>query len=480
MRNPASHIIRKTAVNFDFTGNFNGLSLRQEISGWTRTVLVPAIETALSEYDLNGEVISIDNISLDFSFESSTDWKSGFQEVIVRQIRQKIGDKMFVPSKDVSIRPATQSFADLIRYYLELGFLPWNSFLKNAEDFKNELNNWIEIASSSEIKKAILGLTDEKALDRLTVLVNPENFEILISVFSGNSREKVRLIFREIESVINQLPEEIITRKSMAEAFQRIYLQASVVSYPVSALFEIIAEWLDFIVIENFVDVALIHTGNITDPEIVSIIRKLQKEILSGTLKVKDEKRQKPPAPESRKVRKTGKALSRLEKDIQEGIFIQNAGAVIIASFLPELFSRTGISKGKEITESSQALSLLNYCISGKRTAFEFELVLPAILCGITPGKITGMVTVNDEEMIREADEMLASVIEHWSVLKNTTVEGLREAFLQRNGKLVYAEEEWRLTVEQKPYDMLLEQLPWNISMISLPWMNEVLRILWI
>jgi hypothetical protein len=35
-------------------------------------------------------------------------------------------------------------------------------------------------------------------------------------------------------------------------------------------------------------------------------------------------------------------------------------------------------------------------------------------------------------EQLAEADEMLLSVIEHWTVLKNTSVRGLREAFLQR------------------------------------------------
>ena len=77
-------------------------------------------------------------------------------------------------------------------------------------------------------------------------------------------------------------------------------------------------------------------------------------------------------------------------------------------------------------------------------------------------------------------DEVLLSVIEHWNILQNTSVEGLRQSFLQRNGKLSYNGSEWLLQVEQQPYDMLLQHLPWNISMIKLPWMEQMLKTEWI
>jgi hypothetical protein len=84
------------------------------------------------------------------------------------------------------------------------------------------------------------------------------------------------------------------------------------------------------------------------------------------------------------------------------------------------------------------------------------------------------------KEQIAEADVMLLSVIEHWSVLKNTSVQGLRESFLQRNGKLTLVNNEWLLQVEQKSYDMLLQHLPWSISMIKLPWMKNLLKTEWV
>jgi Contractile injection system tape measure protein len=75
---------------------------------------------------------------------------------------------------------------------------------------------------------------------------------------------------------------------------------------------------------------------------------------------------------------------------------------------------------------------------------------------------------------------VLTSVIEYWNIVGNTSVDGIRESFLQRKGKLMYKESGWILQVEQQPYDMLLQHLPWNISMIQLPWMKQMLQTEWI
>jgi hypothetical protein len=81
---------------------------------------------------------------------------------------------------------------------------------------------------------------------------------------------------------------------------------------------------------------------------------------------------------------------------------------------------------------------------------------------------------------MKEVDEMLLSLIEYWAVLKNTSIDGLRESFLKRNGKLSRLNDEWLLQVEQKPFDMLVQQLPWSISMIKLPWMTHLLKTEWV
>ncbi len=111
----------------------------------------------------------------------------------------------------------------------------------------------------------------------------------------------------------------------------------------------------------------------------------------------------------------------------------------------------------------------------------EYELVLPKILCGVAVDHPvdTGKFQV-DKTLKKEAEEVLTSVIEYWNILQNTSIDGLRESFLKRNGKLTYDGKDWLLLVEQQPYDMLLQHIPWNISMIKLAWMQQMLKTEWI
>jgi hypothetical protein len=74
---------------------------------------------------------------------------------------------------------------------------------------------------------------------------------------------------------------------------------------------------------------------------------------------------------------------------------------------------------------------------------------------------------------------LLKNVISHWGALKNTSPDGLREVFLQRNGKLMIKDETATLQVERKSYDVLLEKLPWNISKVKLPWFKKIIFLEW-
>ncbi len=76
-------------------------------------------------------------------------------------------------------------------------------------------------------------------------------------------------------------------------------------------------------------------------------------------------------------------------------------------------------------------------------------------------------------------DSLVATMIERWRIIGNTSAAGLREAFLQRPGRLQRRQEEWHLRVEPRAYDMLLDQLPWNFSIIKHPWMKSPIHVAW-
>lgn len=77
-------------------------------------------------------------------------------------------------------------------------------------------------------------------------------------------------------------------------------------------------------------------------------------------------------------------------------------------------------------------------------------------------------------------NKLIASAIKNWSALKSTSVDGYREAFIQREGKLTYTQEGWKLFVPPKTYDILLNYLPYGISLIRQSWMTENLWVEWV
>jgi hypothetical protein len=74
---------------------------------------------------------------------------------------------------------------------------------------------------------------------------------------------------------------------------------------------------------------------------------------------------------------------------------------------------------------------------------------------------------------------LLSSLIAQWSILGRTSIAGLRESFLQREGALEETDESWRLRVEPRSFDMLLDRIPWGFNPLKLPWMAKVLHVEW-
>lgn len=164
------------------------------------------------------------------------------------------------------------------------------------------------------------------------------------------------------------------------------------------------------------------------------------------------------------------------------GTLVNNAGLILVSPFLPALFeSLQLVHNGQFIGEESapRAALILQFVATGSVDSFEYELSLNKILCGI-PEDSSLPLTVELTTLERETvDSMLKAVIGHWSVLGNTSVEGFRESFLNREGWVATNDNRLELTVQEAPFDMLIDQIPWSYQMIEHPWMNTVLHVDW-
>ena len=164
----------------------------------------------------------------------------------------------------------------------------------------------------------------------------------------------------------------------------------------------------------------------------------------------------------------------------KEGIYIENAGLVLLHPFLPRLFENLKISEGKKFLHANKALCLLHYLTTGRTKMPEYELVLPKILCQVSVSVPVPIEVELTGAELEEADALLSAVIKHWRALRDTSHDGLRSAFLLRPGKVTKRDDgDWLIQIENRSFDILLDQLPWGISMIKLPWMKQMLWVEW-
>lgn len=162
-----------------------------------------------------------------------------------------------------------------------------------------------------------------------------------------------------------------------------------------------------------------------------------------------------------------------------DAYFIENAGLVLTAAFLPQFLNACGVAGDKEILRPDEAVHLIQFLISETSTNHESALPLNKLLCGMAIEQPVSEGVTIDEEQFNQTNHLLDALLEYWPSMKGTSRQGLRESFLKRSGKLTHEDGKWLLQVTNAPYDMLLKDLPWTYNIISLPWMKEPLYVEW-
>ena len=163
-------------------------------------------------------------------------------------------------------------------------------------------------------------------------------------------------------------------------------------------------------------------------------------------------------------------------------MYVTNAGIVLLHPFLSRLFDNLSLTNGgvfidKQLTD--KALTILHYLATGENRASEYHLTLPKLLCQVPFNQpVSGHWMLSEEEKTT-CDGLLNVAIEYWSALGKTSPEGLREAFLQRKGKLIQRPSGWLLQVERTTIDVLVDRLPWGLGVVKLPWMRDFMTVEW-
>lgn len=159
------------------------------------------------------------------------------------------------------------------------------------------------------------------------------------------------------------------------------------------------------------------------------------------------------------------------------------AGLGLLYPYLPRLFGACDIDvSGGSIPAQHlpHAARLMVYLASGEHYCNEYELGTVKLLLGLTLDTTLPLESIPlANPHIEQCDSLLKSFISHWAAIKNTSVNGVRSAFLQREGYAKRTEQGWSIFIERNGYDALLDQLPFSLSMVKLPWMKHALQIEW-
>ena len=165
-----------------------------------------------------------------------------------------------------------------------------------------------------------------------------------------------------------------------------------------------------------------------------------------------------------------------------EAIYLSGAGVILVHPFLEQLFRERGLLAGRNfrgLEARDRAVHLIGFLTFGRVEVPEHELVLAKVLCGAALEDPIEPVPLEDDD-IAACDALLRAVLGHWTALRSSSPQWLREQFFLREGKLEEVDFGRRLTIERRAQDVLLARLPWGFGVVALPWLTAQMFVHWL
>ncbi|MCF2219897.1 hypothetical protein H9Q08_11310 [Chryseobacterium sp. PS-8] len=486
------HLLQKHIVDIQCSSQSFGKEVQNTLSDVLEKDFYPKLEIILDQYSIENYEWEIENLSIELPNISQKNWKKELVNHTLLKIEEYLKDHFpvlkFNKTKEKLENfgfESQEEFAEKLFFnYLKTGIIAENSYSKNID----------EITKKIEISEFFI--------------------EKIINIFDESKTALIRFYFNTKESFKEKVIFEILKLSTSKQPISQI-LKAFFNSEIKFSSVEELEKWLhqqqNFAENKDFKNQKLQRKDKEQDD--FNEINQNRKEPLKSdedafhqendSNKINNEKFSinKGEIPENDKgnsvnFNETNNQNQKKEQqDSRENIkantselqisslYIDNAGLVILHPFLVNLFQKLNLCKDEVwIDKESQhkAVLLTQYLITGQEIFFENELILNKILCGFPIDEVVNTKQKISQEEKEICNDLLLVVLEYWSVMKNSSLEALRETFLQRNGKLsVSGLCSYELWVEDKGVDILLEQLPWGIGMIQTPWMEELMTVNW-
>jgi hypothetical protein len=393
------------------------------------------LEEVLNQFAPMDQVWRIDQLELNVQFSNGEDFQLNFSQSLKQtlqdlQVKHALGD---VP--ELAESTSLQRLDQVLYYFLQHGYLPWNSRIGESETMRAHAQVLVQQPHAPLFQQLWSLAKGQSAFwQRLFVVLSPSSFLFFRKQFFYALDRK--------EEYSNQLDTLENRYKGLSNSQQLDFA---------NSLIRRLAELDEGEMLEQFL------------PDIQTTLEQATSREIPAS-KISSHNSDAWPA---------------------EGIWIKNAGVVLLASHIGTLIKRLGWLGGKIFSDAQtqqKAIALLQFLVFGDTEMHEEDLVLNKILCNWPVEAPLGFFETPDVEIRAEAENLLKSVIEEWTALKKTSIANLRHSFLQRDGKLTQrADGCWHLHIERKTLDILLDRLPpgWSFSVIKFPWMNYMLFVEW-
>ena len=445
------HIIQKQRYEMKTAVQRTAIDIQNRIGEINAHYILPLLAEKLDSYFLSDEVVTIDILELDIGTIKNDATDDEWIRRILESLDNKLTSRKAIENKNER-KQREKHLVESWLFFLKNGLLPADCIYKSLEEIKRELGT-INESGKDLLRNFLFNETNDNIINRLVTNVGYEILKIHVELlFPGVNIDWLNA--RIAEAVLKIKDKRSIS--SASEIFYRHLMWHHIIRYVILNKYKINSK-------EEIIQ------------QIVTKATKL-KEIDRSNLQEFEEKE------------KQVLDLEKLANEIndssieKESLFISNAGICLLAPWLPSFFKGIGLVIENNFIDKwkqQHAIYLLHYLVTYEEDPTEELLTFSKLLCGwplLMPVINSFQITKQEKN---ECEELLRSVIENWKALKNTSIKGLQESFLQRAGKFIEQENQFVLQPEQQSIDLLLEYVPWTFRYTRLPWMKKTVQIDW-
>jgi hypothetical protein len=485
------HSIQKVFLEIDTPSIAMANSIKNNVAMFMQNELVPILEKQFNIIEnTDNDIIQIEKIEISINsntgkidvFLSNNEPKNDIKNQIEKEIQKALsalqkGTTEDKNNSELCIISSQEKDIKTLLYFIENGSMPWWISKENEIVF-------FERISFENLKKNVFTISFGKLIQQKNIqkrIINQfSNQEIAFFTSSLLDAEKQQktLSKNSLLQLLNNKSHEF--KKSFWQLifdFSNEKKAIEIIQFYHQNRIEFISKKMSFeVFIQN---IKAFFPLKISDDKLKMIndnylySEKTKLIVKSEILKNKEENGS------SEIQSKNEDNLQRGEND-SKSFYVQNAGLIILHPFIKEMLKSCDlIGDNNTITNKELAAHILHYTATKKENDYEHAMSFEKFLCGI-PMEDSIQREVKIENIHKQqAEEMLISVLEHWSALKNTSIDVLRTEFLQREGKLDLSESNPKLNIERKTHDLLLEKIPWNINIIKIAWIEKLIYTQW-